>query len=64
MEIRMIENLLKENGVPYVVEACDDLTPHAIFGSSALMRIKVPQDFLEEARKILGGYENEKDTSL
>ncbi|WP_231556599.1 putative signal transducing protein [Thermotoga sp. 2812B] len=49
----MIEDILKENEIPYVVETCDDVTPRAIFGSSALMVIKVPEEFLEEAKRIL-----------
>ncbi|AAD35302.1 hypothetical protein THMA_0217 [Thermotoga maritima MSB8] len=53
LEVKMIEDILKENGVPYVVETCDDVTPRAIFGSSALMVIKVPEKFLEEAKRIL-----------
>ncbi|HAA81840.1 MAG: Uncharacterized protein XD64_0998 [Thermotoga sp. 47_83] len=53
LEVKMIEDILKENEIPYVVETCDDVTPRAIFGSSALMVIKVPEEFLEEAKRIL-----------
>ncbi|MCD6550989.1 DUF2007 domain-containing protein [Thermotoga sp.] len=55
LEIRMVEDLLKECGIPYIIETCDDVTPRAIFGSSALVQIKVPKNLLEEAKKVLEG---------
>jgi hypothetical protein len=64
LEIRMVEDLLKENDIPYVIETCDDVTPRAIFGSSALVQVKVPKDLLEKAKKILEGIQDEEDPSL
>ena len=51
MKAAFIESMLRNEGIPFV-EKSTNMTP-VIFGSGGSVKILVPEDKLEEAKKIL-----------
>ncbi len=52
-EVKLIEEILKDEDIPFVTEVADEITPAAIFGFSAIFRVMVPEDRYEDAKKAL-----------